>query len=443
VAVKEVEVPDIGDFHAVDVIEVLVAPGDTIKTEDSLITLESDKATMEVPSPFNGTVQDVTIKTGDKVSQGDKILTMEVSEQPAETQTKPALEKETARPTNEPAVEPSAENQVAQEVAPKPSPEPLQTESKAFRPPPLPPIDEQGFAIAHASPSVRRFARELGVDLGRVQGSGRKGRIVKEDVQAFVKTTLAQPAAAPGITMAPMPEIDFSKFGEIEIRPLTRIQKISSANLHRNWVSIPHVTQFDEVDITELDGFRKEQSEMAKKQDIKITLLPFLMKAVAAALKAHPDFNASLHADGEQLIVKKYFHIGIAVDTPQGLVVPVVRDVNQKGVLDLAKELMEISAKARDQKLTPTDMQGSCFSISNLGGIGGTAFTPIINAPEVAILGISRSTIKPVYLNGEFQPRLMLPLSLSYDHRVIDGAKAARFIVHLSALLSDFRRVVL
>jgi pyruvate dehydrogenase E2 component (dihydrolipoamide acetyltransferase) len=444
VAVKEVEVPDIGDFHDVDVIEVLVSAGDTIKVEDSLITLESDKATMEVPAPYSGTVKDISIKIGDKVSQGDKILTMEVSEQPAEAQEKPAPEKETAQRATEPVEVPSREKQAAPTPAPKPSTERPQPEPKQFKPPPLSPIDEQGFKLAHASPSVRRFARELGVDLGRVQGSGRKGRVVKEDVQAFVKTTLAQPAAAaPGFAMAPMPEIDFSKFGEIETQPLTRIQKISSANLHRNWVSIPHVTQFDEVDITDLEAFRKDQAELAKKQEVKITLLPFLMKAVTAALKTFPDFNASLHADGEQLIVKKYFHIGIAVDTPQGLVVPVVRDVNQKGVLDLAKELMEISAKARDQKLTPTDMQGSCFSISNLGGIGGTAFTPIINAPEVAILGTSRSTIKPVYRNGEFQPRLMLPLSLSYDHRVIDGAKAARFIVHLSALLADFRRVIL
>jgi pyruvate dehydrogenase E2 component (dihydrolipoamide acetyltransferase) len=448
---KDVLLPDIGDFKDVDVIEVLVRPGDRVAKEDSLVTLESDKATMEVPSPSAGRVSDVRVKVGDKVSMGDLILRLEADEGEAEQ----------AAPASEP---PPSETASAEAPAPQPTTaEPIPRPSRAVeatpaaeperpstdvRPPPITTaaIDEQAFTRAHASPSVRRFARELGVDLGRVQGSGPKNRILKEDVQHYVKGALARPheaPAAPGVGLPSMPEIDFSRFGEIETRPLTKIQRLSAGNLHRNWLTVPHVTQFDEADITELEAFRTAQAAQLKDQGIRLSLLAFLLKACAAALRAYPSFNASLHPDGEQLIVKKYVHVGVAVDTTDGLVVPVIRDVDQKGVLDLARELGEISAKARAKKLTPAEMQGGCFTVSSLGGIGGTAFTPIVNAPEVAILGVSRAVMKPVYRNEGFEPRLMLPLSLSYDHRVIDGAVAARFIVHLSGVLTDIRRVLL
>jgi pyruvate dehydrogenase E2 component (dihydrolipoamide acetyltransferase) len=444
---QEVLVPDIGDFDDVEVIDVLVSKGDSVQQEDALITLESDKASMDVPAPFSGKVTNVAIKTGDKVSQGSKILTLAVegkstgSEKAASSKETKADDKQ-GQP-NEPE---QADQPIQTAEAPKKDKaiEEKPTESRhehEFRPPPLEPVDEKSFSKAHASPSVRRFARELGADLGKIHGSGSRGRILKEDVQSYVKSRLQAPAT--GIGLPSMPEVDFSKFGETETRSLTRIQKISSTNLHRNWVTIPHVTQFDEADITDLEAFRKQQKAVAEKQDIKLTMLPFLMKACASALKAFPDFNASLHPNGEQLIVKKYIHIGVAVDTPDGLLVPVIRDVDKKGVFALAKELMEVSQKARDKKLSPNDMQGACFSISNLGGVGGTSFTPIINAPEVAILGVSRSEMKPVYIDGEFQPRLMLPLSLSYDHRVIDGAKAARFTSALCDLIADMRRVLL
>jgi pyruvate dehydrogenase E2 component (dihydrolipoamide acetyltransferase) len=420
-SLRDVVVPDIGDFKSVPVIEVLVKPGDLIKVEDSLITLESDKATMEVPSPVGGVIKEMKVKVGDKVSEGSPILVVEVAEgaaaaKPAEA----AAAKTPAAPAKVPAAAPAAR------------------------------IDEAGFAAAHASPGVRRFARELGVDLAKIKGSGPKGRILKEDIQNFVKSAVSGgvvPAAAAGAALISglpaWPVVDFAKFGPIEKQALSRIRKISGPALHRNWVQIPHVTQNDEADITELEAFRKQMAEEAQKQGVKLTPLAFIMKAVVAALKQHPEFNASIAPEGDALILKRYYHIGVAVDTPGGLVVPVIRDVDQKGVVQLAKELGEISARARDGKLAATDMQGGTFSISSLGGIGGTHFTPIINAPEVAILGVSKSTMKPLWKDGQFVPRLMLPLSLSYDHRAVDGAQGARFITYLNAVLSDIRRVLL
>ncbi|MEE8195647.1 MAG: dihydrolipoyllysine-residue acetyltransferase [Acidiferrobacterales bacterium] len=447
---KEVVVPDIGDFKDVDVIEVLVSPGDQIKVEDPLITLETDKATMDVPSPYAGVVKEVKIKVGDKVSQGVAVALLEADESVSEAES--AAQPQAA--ANEPeasavAEGPAAEAPVPRADAPTP-PAPAAAPSTAARltPPPTlpPPVERSGAARAHASPSVRAFARELGVDLTQVQGTGPKGRILQQDVQAFVKQRLSHPgAAAPaaGYVLPAMPEIDFSKFGAIELQPLSRIKKIAGPHLHRSWVLLPHVTQHDEADITELEAFRQEVKEDAKSRGVRLTLLAFLLKASVAALKAYPQVNASLDPGGENLILKKYYHIGVAVDTPDGLVVPVIRDVDKKGVYDLAEELGEVSARARDKALTPTDLQGGCFTISSLGGIGGTAFTPIINAPEVAILGVSRSRMQPVYRNGEFVPRLILPLSLSYDHRVIDGAQAARFTGFLGRVLTDVRRLLL
>jgi pyruvate dehydrogenase E2 component (dihydrolipoamide acetyltransferase) len=437
-AIKDVVVPDIGDFKDVPVIEVLVKPGDSVKADDSLVTLESDKATMEVPAPFSGVVKDLKVKVGDKVSEGVLILTLEAQDgtspqPPAKPATAPAALLSAAPP-------PSAPAQPQPQAAPSATPSTL-TGAMA-----LAAVDEVGFAHTHASPGVRRFARELGVDLTRVKGAGPKGRILKDDVQGYVKAALARPApamAGGGLSVFPLPAVDFSKFGPTEVKPLSRIKKISGANLHRNWVTIPHVTQNDEADITELEAFRKQMSDEVQKQGIRVTLLAFLIKAAVAALKRYPQFNASLSSDGESLVLKQYFNIGVAVDTPNGLVVPVIRDSDKKGVIQLAKELGEVSAKARDGKLSPTDMQGGCFSISSLGGIGGLNFTPIINAPEVAILGVSRSVMKPVWKDGQFVPRLMLPLSLSYDHRVVDGAEGARFITYLNSILSDIRRLVL
>ncbi|MEE8635966.1 MAG: dihydrolipoyllysine-residue acetyltransferase [Acidiferrobacterales bacterium] len=447
---KEVVVPDIGDFKDVDVIEVLVSPGDQIKAEDPLITLETDKATMDVPSPYAGVVKEVKIKVGDKVSQGVAVALLEADESVSEAES--AAQPQAA--ANEPeasavAEGPAAEAPVPRAATPTP-PAPAAAPSTAARPTPPPtlppPVERSGAARAHASPSVRAFARELGVDLTQVQGTGPKGRILQQDVQAFVKQRLSHPgAAAPaaGYVLPAMPEIDFSKFGAIELQPLSRIKKIAGPHLHRSWVLLPHVTQHDEADITELEAFRQEVKEDAKSRGVRLTLLAFLLKASVAALKAYPQVNASLDPGGENLILKKYYHIGVAVDTPDGLVVPVIRDVDKKGVYDLAEELGEVSARARDKALTPTDLQGGCFTISSLGGIGGTAFTPIINAPEVAILGVSRSRMQPVYRNGEFVPRLILPLSLSYDHRVIDGAQAARFTGFLGRVLTDVRRLLL
>lgn len=432
----EVKVPDIGDFDEVEIIEVLVSPGDTVNVEDSLITLESDKASMEIPSTHSGVVKEVKVKVGDMIAEGGVILVLEAGDVAAT----PAVE---AKPAEPAVVEPEPVT-AAEPAKATPAPTPAPSASK---PSPTAQIDEVAFSKAHASPAVRKFARELGVDLGRVSGSGRNSRILKEDVQSFVKQALTQPAAVSGggaaLGIEPMPEIDFSKFGDIESKPLTKINKLTGKFLHRNWVSIPHVTQFEEADITDLEAFRKQSNTEYADQGIKFTMLSFIMKAVAAALKRYPRFNSSLDATGDNLIMKKYCHIGVAVDTPDGLVVPVVRNVDQKSLVDISLELKDISFKARDKKLKPADMQGGCISISSLGGIGGTKFTPIVNAPEVAILGVSRADMKPVWNGKEFEPRLMCPLSLSYDHRVIDGAEAARFTSHLSHLLADARRLLM
>jgi pyruvate dehydrogenase E2 component (dihydrolipoyllysine-residue acetyltransferase) len=432
---KDVLVPDIGDFKEVEVIEILVKPGDTVAKEQSLVSLESDKATMEIPSPEAGVVKELKIKVGDKVSQGSVLL---------------ALEPAGVAPA---AVEKVPESKKPEVKAPEAKPVP----SVVTRVEPVPSEPKDAVAsLPHASPSIRKFARELGVDLTRVQGSGPKGRIQKEDVQVYVKGALAgKPVAAVaaarggGLEVLAWPDVDFGKFGPVELKPRSRIKKLSAANLHRNWVMIPHVTQFDEADITELEAFRKSNTAETEKQGFKLTMLAFLIKASVTALRQFPDFNASLDKTGENLVLKKYFHIGVAVDTPEGLMVPVVRDADRKGVFDLARELAEISRLARDKKLKAGDMQGGTFSISSLGGIGGSAFTPIINAPEVAILGVSRSYMKPVFSGknekGEdlFKARLILPLSLSYDHRVIDGALAARFTAYLANVLSDIRRTLL
>ncbi|EHU9458549.1 pyruvate dehydrogenase complex dihydrolipoyllysine-residue acetyltransferase [Vibrio vulnificus] len=425
---KEVNVPDIGGDE-VEVTEIMVSVGDTVSEEQSLITVEGDKASMEVPAPFAGTVKEIKVAAGDKVSTGSLIMVFEVAGAAPVAAAAPA---QAAAPA--PAVAPVAKAEV-------------QATTSDFK---------ENDEYAHASPVVRRLAREFGVNLSKVKGSGRKSRILKEDVQAYVKDALKRlesgaVAAASGkgdgaaLGLLPWPKVDFSKFGETEVQPLSRIKKISGANLHRNWVMIPHVTQWDNADITELENFRKEQNAIEAKKDsgMKITPLVFIMKAAAKALEAFPAFNSSLSEDGESLILKKYVNIGIAVDTPNGLVVPVFKDVNKKGIYELSEELMVVSKKARAGKLTAADMQGGCFTISSLGGIGGTAFTPIVNAPEVGILGVSKSEIKPVWNGKEFAPRLQLPLSLSYDHRVIDGAEGARFITYLNECLSDIRRLVL
>ena len=429
-----VKVPDIGDFKDVPIIEVFVKPGDTVKAEDPLITLESDKATMDVPAPSAGVVRELKVKQGDKVSEGTPILTLETAAARA-----PAGAAPTAAAAA-PHEEPPARDEAAQ---------PRDQPPRAEAPAPAAPIDAEGFKGAHASPSVRAFARELGVDLARVKGTGPKERILHQDVQSYVKQALSGTAAAPAaggqigaaLGLLPWPQVDFAKFGPIEAKPLSRIKKISGANLHRNWVMIPHVTNCEDADITELEAFRVQLNRENEKSGVKVTLLAFLIKACVAALRKFPEFNASL--DGESLVYKKYFNLGFAADTPNGLVVPVVKNADQKGVLAIAREMGELSAKAREGKLGPADMQGGCFSISSLGGLGGTYFTPIINAPEVAILGVCRSTMRPVWNGREFAPRLILPLSLSYDHRVIDGASAARFNTFLAGMLADMRRAVL
>ncbi len=444
-AAKEVNVPDIGGDE-VEVTEIMVAVGDTVEEEQSLITVEGDKASMEVPAPFAGTVKEIKIAAGDKVSTGSLIMVFEV----AGAAPAPAAVESSNRPAQAaaPAAAPKAE---AQAAAPAAAPK---AEAPAAAAPAATGDFKENDEYAHASPVVRRLAREFGVNLSKVKGSGRKSRILKEDVQNYVKEALKRlesGAAASGkgdgaaLGLLPWPKVDFSKFGETEVQPLSRIKKISGANLHRNWVMIPHVTQWDNADITALEAFRKEQNAIEAKKDtgMKITPLVFIMKAAAKALEAFPAFNSSLSEDGESLILKKYVNIGIAVDTPNGLVVPVFKDVNKKGIYELSEELMAVSKKARAGKLTAADMQGGCFTISSLGGIGGTAFTPIVNAPEVGILGVSKSEMKPVWNGKEFEPRLQLPLSLSYDHRVIDGAEGARFITYLNSCLSDIRRLVL
>ena len=462
---KEARVPDIG--HAgVPVIEVLVKVGDRVEKEQSLITLESDKATMEVPAPFAGTVKEMKLKVGDEVSEGAVIAMIEVDGEAVSTSPSPAPGEgrgEGAQaPTKSTASAPETAKPSPTPATPKPEERPAPIAGQGVQPgnvpegdvpptarPPLDAIIVMPGDAPYASPAIRAFARELGVDIQQVKGSGRSGRIQRDDVSAYVKHALASgarpsggaSASVGGLNLLPWPKVDFAKFGEIEEKPLTRIQKISGANLARNWAMIPHVTQHEDADITEQEAFRKKLGEENK--ELKVSPLVFQIKAVVAALKAFPQFNASLDESGEKLILKKYFHIGIAVDTPDGLVVPVLRDCDKKGLLDLARELGEISKKARDKKLGPAEMSGGCFSISSLGGIGGTYFTPIVNAPEVAILGVSKSVMKPVWNGKEFAPRLILPLSLSYDHRVIDGALAARFVSFLATQLGDIRRLLL
>ncbi|MES2070511.1 MAG: dihydrolipoyllysine-residue acetyltransferase [Pseudomonadota bacterium] len=434
----EVKVPDIGDFKEVEVIELMVKVGDTIKIDQSLITVESDKASMEIPSSQAGVVKEIKVKVGDKVAEGSLLLTVEAS---AAAAAAPAPQ--AAAPATTPA-------------APAPAPVPVAAAPAAVATPAAPAAATSQAPAAngksHASPSIRKFARELGVDLSRVAGSGVKGRVTQQDVQNFVKGIMSGSAAAPaaaakggggGLDLLPWPSLDFSKFGATELLPLSRIKKLSGPNLHRNWVMIPHVTQFDEADITGLEEFRKSSNEAMAKSGVKLTMLAFVIKASVAALKKFAAFNASLDANGENLILKRYYNIGFAADTPNGLVVPVIKDADKKGLAQIAQEMGELSAQARDGKLKPADMQGATFTISSLGGIGGTAFTPIINAPEVAILGLSKSAIKPVWDGKQFLPRLMLPLSLSYDHRVIDGAMAAKFTAYLADVLADLRKTML
>ncbi|HJR73122.1 MAG TPA: dihydrolipoyllysine-residue acetyltransferase [Luteimonas sp.] len=461
---KEARVPDIGGYDDVPVIEVLVAVGDTVAKDQGLVTLESDKATMEVPSSFAGVVKELKVKIGDKLSEGSVVAVIEASGDAA------AVKAEEKKPA--PAVTIASEDPKVEPVAPAARPDNIAEASiaanpsvQATEPAPmgagLPPVRFDAEAllpgkVPYASPAVRLFARELGVDLLQVSGSARGGRVTKEDVQNFVKHALQSGGGAPaaagggggGLNLLPWPKVDFAKFGEIETKPLSKIKKISGANLARNWAMIPHVTQHDDADITDLEALRVQLNKENERTDkggagIKLTMLAFIMKASVAALQKYPDFNSSLDAAGENLTLKKYWHIGFAADTPNGLVVPVVRDVDKKGVIDIAHETSELAKKARDGKLGPAEMSGGCFSISSLGGIGGTAFTPIVNAPEVAILGVSKSATKPVWDGKQFAPRLILPLSLSYDHRVIDGAAAARFTAYLAQLLGDMRRVLL
>ena len=477
---QEARVPDIGGYDDVPVIELLVAVGDRVKQDQGLVTLESDKATMEVPAPFAGTIKELKVRIGDKLSEGSVVALIEAEGDAAAAkpaaEAKPAADAKPAAPAAAPSPTTAAAETGTQvePVAPQKQPDRIAQQSIAAAPstratlddkpgvdaealpPRTPPVAFDADAlmpgkVPYASPAVRLFARELGVDLAQVQGSGRNGRIEKDDVQQFVKRALAggvaaAPGAAPaggGLHLLPWPSIDFTKFGEIETRPLTRIQKISGANLARNWAMIPHVTQHDDADITELEALRVQLNKENEKAGLKLTMLAFLMKASVVALQKFPNFNASLDASGENLTLKKYFHIGFAADTPNGLVVPVVRDCDKKGVFQIAKETSELAAKAREGKLSPADMSGGCFSISSLGGIGGTKFTPIVNAPEVAILGVSKSAMRPVWDGKQFEPRLILPLSLSYDHRVIDGAAAARFTAFLAQLLGDMRRAML
>jgi pyruvate dehydrogenase E2 component (dihydrolipoamide acetyltransferase) len=454
----EVTVPDLGDFHDVAVIEIAVKPGDTVEKDQPLLTLETDKATMELPSPGAGVIKEFFVAVGTKVSKGARIASLEVAESgatvsappaapaapavaPAKTAPAPGPEVTTKAEPVEPAVVEVAPDLTAdvRKPASHKTPEPEEL-SSVTPPPPLASMKVK----SHASPSIRRLGRELGVDLALVKGTGRHGRILEQDVKSYVKEHVGKAAVASGGFVLPeAPFVDFARFGLIESQPLSRIKRVTATHLHGAWLRVVHVTQHDEADITDLEGFRKSESEQAKKRNVHLTLLPFIMKAVVATLKAFPTFNASLDPTSENLILKRYFHLGVAVDTPEGLVVPVIRDVDRKGVYDLAAELAMVSEKARAHKLLPGDMQGGSFTISSLGGIGGTAFTPIVNTPEVAILGVSRASMKPVYENGAFVPRLMLPLSLSYDHRVNDGAEAARFTTYLRQLLSDIKRLLL
>jgi pyruvate dehydrogenase E2 component (dihydrolipoamide acetyltransferase) len=460
--IREAKVPDIGDYKGVPVIEVLVAAGDRVSLDQGLLTLESDKATMEVPAPFAGTVREVKVKVGDEVAEGTVVAMIEADDgAQSQAADEDASKTAAAKPSEEPAA--AAKNAPDKDKSDPPTPSPGKSDtnqpatdmpkaertesSNAKAPVAASRSSDDHSTPPHASPGVRRYARELGVDLSRVSGSGRKQRITREDVNSFVKSSLAQPASAgrsaasSGLQLLPWPKVDFSKFGSVETKPLSRIKKISGANLARNWAMIPHVTHQEEADITEMEAFRKQVG--SEQKDLKVTPLVFLIKAVVKALQRFPSFNASLDETAENLVLKHYFHVGIAVDTPDGLVVPVLRDCDRKSLLDLARELGEVSARARDKKLKPDEMQGGSMSISSLGGIGGSSFTPIINAPEVAILGVCKASMKPIWNGSAFEPRLMLPLSLSYDHRVIDGAEAARFASYLAQLLADVRRLLL
>jgi len=459
----EVKVPDIGDFKNVEVIELLVAPGDRVKPEQSLITVESDKASMEIPSPMAGVVREVRVKIGDKVSEGSPILELEPSSAAdGASEGKPFTPSAAAAPAAQAAPAAKAPGKPPAPPAGLPAEAPANAAAKAGSPastafavemgarPDAAQLAQAASPRAHASPSVRRFARELGVELSRIRGSGPKGRVLPEDVRAFVKSALAsgaQPAAAPsggvGLNLPAWPQVDFAKFGPIERVELSRIRKLSGPNLLRNWVSIPHVTNHEDADITDLEAFRVQLNRENERSGLKLTMLAFLIKASVAALKKFPEFNSSIDPDGGAVILKRYFHIGFAADTPNGLVVPVLRDADRKGVLEIAAETAALAAKAREGKLAPSEMQGGTFSISSLGGLGGTYFTPIINAPEVAILGVCRAAMKPVWDGKQFAPRLILPLSLSWDHRVVDGAGAARFNSLLAQVLADFRRVLL
>jgi pyruvate dehydrogenase E2 component (dihydrolipoamide acetyltransferase) len=432
----EVCVPDIGDFSEIPVIEVMVAPGDRVSTEDPLVTLESDKATMDVPAPADGVVREVLVRVGDSVSQGTALLIMDPDSSEDATSTPVPVSGPQHTPTPTPSTAPPPAR-VAEISGPRPAP------TATLKP-------GDAASTAHASPSVRRFARELGVELTRVVGTGRKGRVLREDVKGFVKAQLAAPSpnasaqvTGVGAGIPPIPAVDFSRFGATDTQPLSRIQRLSGPHLHRAWLNVPHVTHHDEADITELEAFRKSLKDEAGQRGLRVTVLSFMMKAVATAMREFPAFNASLSPDGQSIIYKQYFNIGVAVETPGGLVVPVVRNVDTKTVYDLAADLGDVSARARDGKLKPDDLQGGCISISSLGGIGGTSFTPIVNAPEVAILGVARARMSPVWDQTEFVPRLMLPLDLSYDHRVIDGAAAARFVAYLATVLGDVRRLLL
>ena len=432
--IEEIKIPDIGDFDAVEVIEIAVSIGDSVQPEDTLITVESDKASMDIPSPNAGEIKEIKVNIGDKVSEGTPIISMLISDEAVKKDNKDSQEinNEEIEKKETPEVEKQTENKIVPPIPPKtPDSSQLAGQSKS--------------AKAHASPSVRRFARELGVDLGLVYGTGPKNRILKDDVKAFTKSIMSgEKLANKGAFSTPeIPPVDFSKFGEVEQKPLTRIRRIAGQSLHRSWITIPHVTQFDEADITELEEFRKSKLESAKKEGVKLTLVTFLIKAVVVALQKFPEFNSSIEPSGENLIIKKYFHIGVAVNTKNGLLVPVLKDVDKKGLFEIATEITELGNKAREGKISPKDLQGGCFTISSLGGIGGLHFTPIINAPEVAILGVSRAAMKPVYANDTFEPRLILPFSLSYDHRVIDGVAGAQFTQFLNTILTDIRHILL
>jgi pyruvate dehydrogenase E2 component (dihydrolipoyllysine-residue acetyltransferase) len=435
---QEILLPDIGDFDHIDVIEIAVNVGDTIAAEETLVTLESEKATMDIPSPISGEVKAIKVKVGDKISEGTPIALIMPSEQEAASSEPEAIaEKEdTTQKEREESTTKTTEETHSTTPEPRSAPKTPETAQLA---------GQSQSAKAHASPSIRRFARELGVDLGLVYGTGAKGRILKEDVKAFTKSIMSgEKLSNKGAFAVPeVPPVDFSKFGEIETKSLSRIRRLTGQSLHRSWITVPHVTQFDEADITELEAFRKSKLESANAEGVKLTLVTFLIKAAVVALQKFPDFNSSIEPSGDNLIIKKYFNIGVAVNTDNGLVVPVIRDVDKKGLFDIAREITDLSNKAREGKISPKDMQGGCFTISSLGGIGGLQFTPIVNAPEVAILGVSRATIKPVYENGEFVPRLIMPFALSYDHRVIDGVAGAQFTQFLSTILTDIRHILL